>query len=168
MLRDAGYWIAALGLTPHPEGGHYRESWRAAECIAAAGLPGRFAGPRALGTAIYYLLAAGESSRLHRLRADEVWHLLDGGPLSLHLLDSGGGRRTLALAHEAGPDRSPQQVVPHGSWFAAEVDPGTSFALVSCTVTPGFEFEDFELGDRAALLEAHPQHAGFIRRFTEG
>ncbi len=164
MTRDAEHWIRALRLEPHPEGGAFRETWRAAE--SAAGLPGRFPGARAFGTAIYYLLRAGERSRLHRLRADEVWHLYDGGPLHLHLLVPGEGYRRLTLGHDVTGGESPQCLVPHGAWFGAEPAEGASFALAGCTCAPGFEYEDFELGSRDELLARFPGARALIERLA--
>jgi predicted cupin superfamily sugar epimerase len=166
MTADPGRWIESLGLAPHPEGGHYRETWRSGESLQASALPARFGGARAVGTAIVYLLRAGERSRLHRLRADEVWHLYDGGPLHLHLLEPGRGHRRLALGLDLARGESPQHVVPHGAWFGAETAPGATHALVGCTVAPGFAFEDFELGSRAALLTAFPDQRELVERLT--
>lgn len=163
---DAARWIAALGLVPHPEGGCFHESWRAPESVDATALPARFAGARHLGTAIYYLLGAGEHSQLHRLRADEVWHFYAGGPLHLHVLDPAGGYRRLDLGLDVAAGERPQWVVPHGSWFGAEPGPGAAYALVGCTVAPGFEYTDFELGGRAALLASHPGQRELIERLT--
>lgn len=166
MSRDAAYWIRALGLKPHPEGGHYRETWRSDEAAEAAALPARFGGPRALGTAIYYLLPAGEISRVHRLRADEVWHLYEGGPLRLHLLDPVRGHEEIVLGRDMERGESLQAVVPHGTWFGAETGPDAAFALVGCTVAPGFDFQDFELGSRRTLLAECPAQREWIMRLT--
>ena len=159
-------WIDALGLVPHPEGGFFRETWRSPESLEGGALPDRFSGRRSLGTAIVYLLRSGERSRLHRLRADEVWHLYDGGPLHLHVLEPGVGYRRLTLGLDVSRGESPQCHVPHGAWFGAEPDPGATHALAGCTVAPGFDYEDFELGERAALLAAFPAHRALIERLT--
>lgn len=166
MSADAAAWIDALGLAPHPEGGFFRETWRAGEAVQRAGLPARFGAPRALGTAIVYLLREGDHSRLHRLHADEVWHLYDGGPLHLHVLDGAAGYRRLVLGRDVTRGESPQCVVPHGAWFGAEPAAGARFVLAGCTVTPGFEYEDFELGERDALLAAFPAHRALVERLT--
>ena len=166
MSRDAAHWIRALGLAVHPEGGYYRELWRSAESVAQAALPPRFDGPRALGTAIVYLLPSGDCSRLHRLRADEVWHLYDGGPLHLHLLHAGGGGEQIALGRDVERGEQLQAVVPHGTWFGAEVAAGAKYALMGCTVAPGFDFADFELGSREALLAEYPAQREWVERLT--
>lgn len=168
MSRSADHWIRTLALQPHPEGGHFRETWRSPEQIGAAGLPVRFAGPRALGTSIYFLLRAGERSHLHRLRADEVWHFHDGGGLRLHVITPAGEHVEYRLGLDAGAEESPQVVVPHDSWFAAEPAPGTEWVLVGCSVAPGFEYGDFEMGEREDLLARHPRHRELVLRFTQG
>jgi len=125
--------IAALGLAPHPEGGHYRETFRD---------PGAVAG-RSVGTAIYYLLDVGEVSAWHRVDAAEIWHWYAGAPLVLTVSPNGHD----AAAHHLGPDltrnQRPQHVVPAGHWQTA-----TSlgaWTLVGCTVAPGFDFAGFEM-----------------------
>lgn len=168
MGTDAEHWIRAFDLVPHPEGGHFRETWRSAERLAAAALPPRFGGARSIGTAIVYLLRGGEHSRLHRLQADEVWHFYDGGPLLLHLLEPGGVHRRIVLGRDVAAGQWPQALVPGGAWFGAEVEPGTPFALVGCTVAPGFEFVDFEMGDREALRAGWPAHHDLVDRLTAG
>ena len=161
MTSEAARWKAQLGLEPHPEGGHYRETWRSPVRVAAAALPPGFAGERALASSILYLLAAGERSLLHRLRADEIWYHHAGGPLGLHLLHPDGQYRRLVL----GPGAF-QQVVPHDCWFAAEPEPGCDYALAGCFVSPGFDFADFQLGRRDELLARFPRHAELVLRFT--
>ena len=167
MSTEAESWIEALDLRPHPEGGLFRETWRSDETLGARALPARFAGERSMGTAIYYLLRAGERSRLHRLRADELWHLYAGGPLTLHLFTEGGDYRRRTLGQDPLAGHAPQLRVPHGCWFGAELPPGVPFALAGCTVSPGFEYDDFELADRSALLSRHPGHADVVTRLTE-
>jgi predicted cupin superfamily sugar epimerase len=125
--------IDALGLIPHPEGGWYRETWRSAEVH----------GERALGTAIYYLLVAGEHSHWHRVGATETWHHYAGGPLELWISPDGVERELVVLGTDLTGGERPQAVVPAGAWQAA--NPRGAFALVGCTVVPGFDFADFEL-----------------------
>ena len=164
MTPDADDWSRTLGLAPHPEGGSFRETWRASD--SASGLPERFGGPRSLGTAIFYLLRAGERSRLHRLRADEVWHFYDGGPLQLHVLDPDSGYRRLVLGRDARNGDTLQCVVPNGCWFGAEPADATEYSLVGCTCAPGFEYGDFELGARRELLARHPAQRELIERLA--
>lgn len=129
-------------------------------------MPPRFAGSRATGTAIVFLLRAGECSRIHRLRADEMWHFYEGGPLLLHLLHDGGALESIRLGRALERGERLQAVVPHGVWFGAEPAPGSPFALAGCTVAPGFEYEDFELGRRDRLLADFPAQRTLIERLT--
>ena len=124
---------ALLELQPHPEGGHFRETWR------AAAPPGE----RAAGTAIYFLLQAGEISRWHRVDADEIWHWYAGSPLALSLSPDGRSSQTLHLGPDLASGQRPQALVPAGAWQSAKSL--GAWTLVGCTVSPGFMFETFEL-----------------------
>lgn len=125
--------IRTLGLSPHPEGGHYRQTWMA-----------EATGGRPAGTAIYYLLRAGEESHWHRVDAAEIWHYYAGAPLVLRIAETEAGP---AVAHRLGPDLAggerPQVLVPPHHWQAAR--PTGDWTLVGCTVSPAFRFEGFEL-----------------------
>ncbi len=125
--------IARLGLTPHPEGGFYRETFR-----DGAGVQGR-----AHSTAIYYLLRKGEHSHWHRVDAAEVWHWYAGGPLELRIAEEGGTASTRILGNDLMRGEQPQIVVPANAWQAAK--PLGDYTLVGCTVAPGFEFATFEM-----------------------
>ncbi|MFW6076269.1 MAG: cupin domain-containing protein [Hyphomicrobiales bacterium] len=125
--------IRLLELQPHPEGGHFRETWR------AAAPPGQ----RAAGTAIYYLLQAGEISRWHRIDADETWHWYAGSPLALTLSPDGRASEELRLGPKLAEGERPQLLVPAGAWQSAESL--GAWTLAGCTVSPGFVFETFEL-----------------------
>jgi predicted cupin superfamily sugar epimerase len=154
--------VQRLGLAPHPEGGWFRETYRTTETIAASALPLRFGGERSISTAIHFLLEAGQCSHLHRIRSDEVWHFYAGDPLTVVEIDPNGTLRTTRL----GDGLTYQHMVPAGAWFGATVAEGGRFALVGCTVAPGFDFADFELADRDRLLADHPAHQDWIRRLT--
>ena len=161
-VSDARRLIDALGLEAHPEGGWFREVFRSPERIERAGLPERFPTARSLATSILYLLATGERSCFHRLRADELWCHHAGGAMHLHLLERGAAR-TLVVGGD-----TPQASVPHGTWFAAEPAPDAGFALVGCFVSPGFEYEDFELASRERLLAEFPAEQAVVTKFTRG
>jgi predicted cupin superfamily sugar epimerase len=163
---SAGDWVRALGLARHPEGGWYRETYRAAEHVAGDHLPGRFGGSRALSTAIYFLVESPEFSALHRIASDEVWHFHAGSPLVVAVIRADGGTEEHRLGLDTSRRERPQAVVAAGSWFGAYVDAPDGWTLVSCTVAPGFDFQDFELGTRAALLARYPQHRALIERLT--
>jgi predicted cupin superfamily sugar epimerase len=158
-------WIAALALTRHPEGGWFRETYRAAEGMAAEHLPARYGGPRAFSTAILFLLAGHHVSRLHRLKSDEVWHFHAGAPLMLVQLHPSGACEEVRLGPGVTRGERVQAIVPAGSWLGAWV-PDASCSLVGCTVAPGFDFADFELADRDRLLMDYPQHRALIERLT--
>jgi predicted cupin superfamily sugar epimerase len=162
----AADWIEKLALAQHPEGGYFRETYRAREEIRRDALPGRFGGARPFSTAIYFLLEGSDYSAFHRLRADEVWHFYDGGRLTLYTIDPGGRSSETALGRDAERGESLQAVVPAGCWFAAALHPASPYALVGCTVAPGFGFEDFELARREELTREFPQHAALIERLT--
>lgn len=165
MPQDADYWIERLGLTAHPEGGFFRETYRSAERLDH-GLPERYDGPRSLGTAIHFLLKSGQRSALHRMRSDELWFFHAGSPLRVVAISPEGERHDWDLGPDPEAGQAFQAAVPLGWWFGAEVLEADSYALVSCTVHPGFEFADFELGDREVLLDQFPQHAELIQRMA--
>jgi predicted cupin superfamily sugar epimerase len=158
--------VSRLDLAPHPEGGFYRETYRAAETIAHAGLPSRFHGGRAQSTAIYYLLRAGDRSKLHRIKSDEVWHFYDGDPLVIIAITPDGQLSETLLGRDFTAGQVPQHIVPAGHWFGAMPARNSRFVLAGCTVAPGFDFADFELATRAALLRDYPQHIAWITRLT--
>lgn len=162
MTATAADLIAALGLLPHPEGGHYRETFRAPPLPFE--LPGR--GPRATSTAIYFLLGEGDVSAFHRVQSDEVWHHYAGVPLELYLLGGTGSReQVIRLGPNVLAGEVPQAVVPAGVLQAARPSsPG--FSLCGCTVAPGFDFQDFEISNRDALLEAFPGSKDLILALT--
>lgn len=136
-LADADTVIRMLGLKPHPEGGHFRETFR--DTAAHAG--GRNA--RAASTAIYYLLKAGERSHWHRIDAAEIWHWYAGDPLMLHISADGVATENIRLGPGIADGQKPQAVVPGYAWQAAETL--GAWTLVGCTVAPGFEFDRFEM-----------------------
>lgn len=164
MLATAAELVAALGLIPHPEGGHYRETFRAPPLPFE--LPGR--GPRAASTAIYFLLDQGDFSAFHRVRSDEVWHHYAGAPLELFTLrEAPGGveERVVRLGPNVLAGEVPQAIVEAGVLQAAR--PGASgFSLCGCTVAPGFDFADFEMPARGELLARFPAAEALIQALT--
>ncbi len=158
--------IEALGLVPHPEGGYFVETWRAVERLDERALPARYRGPRAYGTAIYYLLTPEGFSALHRLHTDEVWHHHAGAEVEMLLLAADGNARTARLGRDLRAGARPQVVVPAGTWQGARVVPGGEWALCGCTMAPGFDGADFVLGRRAELRQAFPAHAAVIEAWT--
>ena len=165
-MSEAERWIAHLSLAPHPEGGYFRETYRSAEVIPRSGLPERFPGDRHFSTAIYFLLRGDDFSALHRIKSDEVWHFYAGTTLSVHVIDPAGDYTRVRLGTDIAAGEVPQAVVPAGHLFGASVDDPASFALVGCTVAPGFDFRDFEMPPRRELLARHPRHREVIERLT--
>ena len=165
-MRTAQEWIAALNLAPHPEGGFFHETYRAPNGLA---LPGRYGGPRPHSTAIYFLLEAHQTSKLHRIQSDELWHFYTGAPLCIHVITPAGERADLLLGPDFSANQRFQALVPAGCWFGARplTSPSSpSFSLVGCTVAPGFAFADFELAQRHSLTQRYPQHAALIHSLT--
>lgn len=159
-LPDLERLIHALQLVPHPEGGYYRETYRTAT---------REPGERAAATLIYFLLPQGQVSRLHRIDADESWHLYLGGPLEIYELDEAtpdAAPRVTRLGTRLDRGEVPQHVVPAGRWFGAAPAVGVPYALVGCGVAPAFEFTRFELGERSSLLARFPGAAALVERLT--
>ncbi len=167
-MQTASYWIKRLGLLPHPEGGYYGPMYRSDETMPAAALPARYGGDRKLGSSIYFMVTETGFSAFHRLKTDEIWHFYTGSPLSLHLIHPAGRheKQVLGPAFDAG-ERF-QFVVRADTWFAAEVTNPGAYALLGCTLAPGFDFADFELAQQASLAGQYPQHAALIHRLTRG
>ena len=163
---NAKQWIAALDLKPHPEGGFFRESYRSAETIPAAALPPRFNGSRAFSTAIYFLLEHPQFSAFHRIASDEIWHFYAGGTLCLHVITPQGADAAVRMGCNPGSGEVVQAVVEAGCWFAAELEKPDTFALVGCTVAPGFDFADFQMAARSDLCRLFPMHRDIIERLT--
>lgn len=164
--RDAAYWIEKLQLEPHPEGGYFRQTCRSELVIAREALPAGFSGPRAVSTAIYFLLEKKNFSAFHRLRSDEVWHFYAGEPVVVHVIEPEGSYSRILLGRDPDGGQALQGVVRAGSWCASHVADWNSFALVGCTVAPGFDFEDFEMGKRKELGIRYPQHRELIDSLT--
>lgn len=165
-MQPASYWVGAFAMKPHPEGGYFAETYRAAETIPQSALPGRFTGDRAFGTAIYFLLESHHISALHRIQADEVWHFYAGDPLEVFVISPAGALTIIRLGNN--PERGEvfQAVVPAGAWFGSKPATGSAYSLVGCTVAPGFDFADFELAEAATLLAEFPQHRRIIELLT--
>lgn len=160
-MKTADYWIRRLKLRKHPEGGFYREVYRAAETIGANGLPSRYRGKRSLSTSIYFLLRGRDVSRFHRLKSDETWHFYRGTPLTIHVISPRGRYSAVPLGKG-----SFQHTVCRGSWFGATVDGARGFALVGCTVAPGFDFADLEMGTSDKLPRYCPGAKRIIGALT--
>ncbi len=161
----AQQFIEQLGLIRHPEGGWFRETYRSREQLAASALPERFGGERSCCTSIYFLLEQGDFSALHRIKSDELWHFHSGCAVLIHVIAADGSYQELRLGPDIAAGEQFQAVVPAGCWFGAELK-GEGFALVGCTVAPGFDFADFELGKQEELSLRYPEQADLVRRLT--
>ena len=167
MSSQAKKYIEKLQLKPHPEGGYYKEIYRAGEMILSEHLPKRYKSSRNFATSIYFLLEENQVSNFHRLKSDEQWHFYDGSSIVIYVIEEGGNLNKILLGRNIENGESLQAVIKHNSWFAAELSDNTSFALIGCTVTPGFDFSDFELGKRNDLIEAFPQYRELIDKLTK-
>ncbi|GAA4270896.1 cupin domain-containing protein [Aquimarina gracilis] len=158
--------VKALRMDPHPEGGYYKETYRSEGVVNKSALVGNFSGDRNYCTAIYFLLTSENFSAFHRIKQDEIWHYYQGSSLYVHVIDQKGEYHRYAVGMHLDQGELPQLVVPAGCWFASSVKEIDDYSLVGCTVSPGFDFEDFELADRKALINQYPKHEDVITKFT--
>jgi len=166
MEKSASYWIEKLSLQAHPEGGYFNETYRSKEKVNKSDLPDRYQSDRVFGTSIYFLLTTESVSNFHRLNSDEIWHYHQGGSAVIHMISPDGALQSKRIGCNLELGDSLQVVIPRGHWFAAEVVK-EDFILVGCTVSPGFEFEDFELAKRESLQRKFPQHQLLINQFVD-
>jgi len=166
-MQQASFWIKKYGLKQHPEGGYFTETYRSSEIIEKDALPQRFKGKRSFSTGIYFMLEAHYFSAFHRIQSDEMWHFYAGEALEIFVINpETGNLETIRLGNDSEKGEAFQAVVPAGTWFASRPCAGSTYALVGCTVAPGFDFEDFEMAERAALQALFPQHSGLILELT--
>ena len=156
--------VSTFNMVPHPEGGWYAETYRSAELFPGSSLPSRFNGDRVYSTAIYFLLPAKNFSAFHRIQSDECWHFYEGQPLNIYVINSSGILRIIKLGKNISAGEIFQAVVPAGCWFASMPAGEAGFSFVGCTVSPGFDFNDFELANAEKLSGKYPQHAAVIKR----
>jgi predicted cupin superfamily sugar epimerase len=166
MADRAEDWIERLQLAEHPEGGYFRQTYRSSFTLPRPCLPEGFPGARPLATAIYYLLKGGGKSFFHRIKSDELWHHYEGGTLTVVVIQPDGQLLEGRLGKNFREGESFQFLAPAGCWFGAMVHAPGSYALVGCTVAPGFDFEDLELGVREELVRLYPQHRRLIESLT--
>jgi len=164
-MNKAEYWIETLQLKPHPEGGFYKEMYRTDEKVAIENLPDRYVGERNFATSIYFLLPSEDISAFHRIASDELWFFHAGSQVEIYVLDKNGLQTIkLGISNENGSQL--QAVIPRQTWFAAKVVEPDSYCLVSCVVSPGFDFADFELAQRGVLLNEYREFDDIIIQFT--
>ncbi len=166
MNKSAEKIISTLNLARHPEGGWYREIYRSSDVIPANGLPRGYGDARNVSTSIYYMLTGNEFSAFHRLKSDEIWHFYLGTPMKIWMIDENGNLSSIILGQNIEANECLQYVIKRNTWFAAGLMQTDSFALLGCTVAPGFDFSDFELGKRDELKNLFPAYEDIINNFT--
>lgn len=161
-MANPNQLIEKYNLKSHPEGGFYSQTYCSPEMIPAGALPRRFGGSRHFSTAIYFLLEKKQYSAFHRIKSDELWHFYAGVGLHIYVLHPGGRGEVLKLGDDPESGYSFQQLVPAGCWFASKPVDENGFSFVGCTVSPGFDFLDFELAQKENLLIEYPDHVAWI------
>lgn len=157
--------IRQFNLVPHIEGGYFKEIYRSQDLVKSSKYDGE---NRVAYTSIYYLLTGNEYSSWHKLKSDEIWHFYHGCPLLLYVLDPAKGLLTLQLGNAIEENESQFQImIPANHWFAAQPTKSDSYTLVSCTVAPGFEYQDFALATQQDLLAEFPQYRALIEKFCK-
>lgn len=158
--------IDQLQLKKHPEGGYFKEVYRSAGTIPNSALTNDFEGDRNYSTSIYFLLTSEHFSAFHKINQDEIWHFYKGDCLRLHVITQQGEHQVVNIGNNLDKDETLQYVVNAGDWFAAEIPKKDGFALVGCTVSPGFDFKDFTMPTRKELIDVFPEHKKLISRLT--
>lgn len=160
-MKTADEWVQSLGLLAHTEGGYYKEVLKShTNTINDVG------DSRPLYTSIYFLLEHDNPSHFHRLKADEVWYFHDGVPLTIHMIDTNGDYQTITLGRDTDKGQVLQALVPKEVIFGSSVEEIDAYSLVSCMVSPGFDYRDFELFDQESLIERYPQHHEIIKKLA--
>ena len=161
LNKDRAYWISKLNLQKHPEGGYFVESYKSEELVNS---PKH--GPRYVCTAIYYLLTGDDFSSFHIMKSDELWHFYAGSSLTLYIIEQNGKLNEVRLGHNIDKGDTFQAAIKSGCWFAAALEDQNSYSLVGCTVSPGFDYQDWKLGDIKKLTSLYPQHKSVIEKYT--
>jgi uncharacterized protein len=163
---SAAFWKEKLKLYSHVEGGAFQEVYRSGLVLPKDVLTNAHNGERNSSTSIYFLLQYGEFSAFHRIASDEIWHFYDGCNLCIYEIDQAGNLKRHLLGKDIDNGASLQVMIPAGSWFGSRVEEEGGYALCGCTVSPGFDFADFELADQAQLSGQYPQHKDIIQELT--
>jgi predicted cupin superfamily sugar epimerase len=160
--------IKKLNLIPHPnEGGFFVETYRSEEKILKRNLPLRYSSERSFGTAIYYLLTSTTFSEIHRLKSDEIFHFYLGDPVEMINLFPDGKTKRIILGQDIFDGMELQVVVPRMVWQGAKVIDGGNFALLGTTVSPGFDYTDYESGNKEELIKLYPSYQDFINKLSK-
>jgi uncharacterized protein len=159
LNKDAIRIIKRLGLKKHPEGGYFKQTYAADIIVNIEG----YDKPRYISTAIYYMLVGDQFSAFHKIKSDELWHHYTGGSLILYAIDNG---KLTKIKMGKSRGEAPQVAIKANTWFAASLTDKRSYCLLGCTVSPGFDYSDWELGKRDDLIKMYPQHKTIIERYT--
>lgn len=159
MHKEAAKLVKKLELEKHPEGGYFRQTYRSGTIVNIEG----YDGERNISTAIYYLLVGKQFSAFHKIRSDEIWHYYAGGSIALYAIDNEEKLSKIKIAKSG----TPQAIIKAGTWFAAALDSRKSYCLLGCTVSPGFDYRDWELGMRDELVRMCPKHKKLIERYAK-
>jgi uncharacterized protein len=162
LIETVAELISKLGLKQHPEGGFFVETYRSEYLVSLA----KYKGSRNLCTIIYYLLLGEQFSSFHAIKSDEIWNFYLGNSVDLHIIRDDGKLEEVRLGTNVEEGEFFQVIVKANSWFAASVNDKSSFSLMGCTVTPGFDFRDWTLGDKEKLSRKYPQHEELIKKYT--
>jgi predicted cupin superfamily sugar epimerase len=166
-MLTAQQLIDRLRLVPLAiEGGYFRETYRSTLTLPAGALPAAYGADRHVSTAIYYLLTPDTFSAIHRVKSDEVFHFYAGDAVEMLQLWPDGTHKMLIIGNDLASGHQPQVVVPAGVWQGCRLAHGGEWALMGCTVAPGFEYADYQAGDREELIAAYPSFAGLIASLT--
>jgi hypothetical protein len=155
-----------LNLSPHIEGGFFKETYRSDETVSAKELPERYSGGRFFGAAIYYMITSGTFSAMHRLKSDEIFHFYLGDPVEMLQLFPDGTGKTVIIGSDLLNGMRPQVTVQRGVWQGLRLQKGGNYALMGTTVSPGFDYSDFEKGFRKNLLQEYPDFKELILALT--
>lgn len=165
-MRDKNYWIKALKMEKHPEGGYSSQTYRSPQKITDEHIHSTFEGTRPLSTSIYFLIHDDNVSNFHRLKSDEIWYYHVGQPLTIAVIDKNGVLFEYKLGLNIQEGERPQVLVSAGSIFGSYIKENKGYSLVGCMVSFGFDFKDFELFKRADLLKKYPSYEDMIVKLT--
>jgi predicted cupin superfamily sugar epimerase len=160
--------IDRLKLVPLTiEGGYFRETYRAPLVLKGEALPAQYGGERNVSTAIYYLLTPETFSAIHRVKSDEVFHFYAGDPVEMLQISPVGGGRIVVISNDLSAGHEPQLIVPAGVWQGCRLAPGGKWALMGCTVAPGFDYADFEIANREEMFVLSTEYSVLITALTK-
>ena len=166
MSSRIEYLVQHLDLQAHPEGGFYAPAFRSEQVLDTTTLNGSWKRPRTLYSSIFFLLTANHHSSWHRIASDEIWHLYEGDDICVHILHPDGSYSQERLSNKVGKEKF-SAIVKAGCWFASHCEGALGYSLSGCTLAPGFDFEDFELGNTQELIKVYPEYAEIIKKYAK-